>query len=134
MDCQLYELAGAPIGPLVGPETHAGLADNNHEGQKSIAMVAAMLDAFASVLAAEEILLAAARHEPASSIRGAGEIIRAVTWEAIEAAIAAQSDAFERVKLLRFAVDLEGVNSALVARCAMALANTISPAASALSV
>jgi len=128
MDCQFKQLAGPPIGIPVGPEERACLIANDCVEPKNIAIVAAMLDAFASVLAAEEVLLNASRHEPAKSVREAVEVIRTVAREAIETAIAAPGDAYARIALLGHAVDFEGTNGPLVSRIALTIAATAVPA------
>ncbi|TFZ56071.1 hypothetical protein E4V01_20430 [Methylorubrum sp. Q1] len=122
MDCQSTQLAGAPFGSPVGPEAYVCRFDDSGAGRKNIAIVATILDAFASVLTAEEALLGAALHGPAGSIREAVEVIRSVAREAIETAIAAPGDALERIALLGHAVDFEGANGPLVGQIALTLA------------
>ncbi|GJE51822.1 hypothetical protein GOFOIKOB_4886 [Methylobacterium tardum] len=88
----------------------------------TVSTIAALLGAFAATLTAEEAVLAVAMPEAAQGLRATIEAIRNATREAIEAAVAAPGDAFERMALLRHAVDLEGFDGPLVARIAASLA------------
>lgn len=128
MDRQFNQLAGVPIGSLVGPEACAYSSISIGDAKGNIAIVATLLDAFAAVLTAEESLLGAAFQAPANGVRCAIEAIRSAVREVIETTIAAPGDAFERVALLGHAVDLEGADGPLVTKCALALA-AIGPSA-----
>ena len=122
MNCQFIQLAGTPVGAPAGSGSRAYLSTADRGEQSKAGSISALLGAFAATLAAEETLLAVSLPGPAESVRIAIEAVRGMARGAIEAAAIAPGDAFERVALLRHAVDLEGADGPLVARIAASLA------------
>lgn len=129
MNRQKIELAGALESASAGSGTHASTSVSHWEPNMHIPTISALIGAFVAALAVEDVLPTNPLQGAATEIRSVIEALRTMTRDAIEAAISAPADAFGRVELLRQAVDFEGMDGPLVARCARALAEAVSPPA-----